>query len=565
LLLLLEEKRRRATAQQIEEDRAACVTFKEFVKRAWPIIEPGHPLSWSFYIQAVCDHLQAVSDGKIRKLIINIPPRTGKSNIVSVLWPVWEWTRNPTLRMVLATYNLQKLSLPLSGKRRDLIVSEWFQDRWGDKVKLSKDQREKSDFKNTVQGQMFCTSTGAVLTGRGGMRLILDDPQDPEAAESEVQRQGTIEWLCATWPSRKDNPDAAEVLVQQRLHEDDATGLFIKQGGWVRLKIPMQYAGEPNVTQLGYRDPRRTEGEVLDPRRFPPYHLEDLKRRMSDYSIAGQLQQEPAPRGGAWIKRAWLHEWKYSDTQTGYMSIMDGQYEFDPWKTFRFCTVDPAVTSKELVGGETKKKLTDPDYTVIAAWVCFATTRGPALLLVDLIRARMEGPDIVPAIQAMHREWKFAVIGIESVAFQQVLVQQARRLGLPVREISTKNEEEGMDAPLFRIDKDKAARILASTPFMKDGRFFIPVYTTWREEYVTELTRYPNTSHDDQADCTAMGIAVAEKYRGEGIPDMYNRPNQNQGVHSVDAPSRANQDRPKDKLEGWDYTNRSGRDPLDGF
>lgn len=198
------------------------------------------PLVDGWYIKAICDHLQSVSEGRIKKLIINVPPRTAKSSLVSILWPVWEWTREPSLRSMFASY-AQKLALRDSLRRREILTSQWYQDRWGDRVTLSRDQREKADFKNDAQGMMYCTSTGGTVTGRGGMRLILDDPQDPVGAESELVRESTIQWLNSTWPSRKDSPDAAEVLIQQRLHEMDATGLYLKQGGWDHLCIPMEY------------------------------------------------------------------------------------------------------------------------------------------------------------------------------------------------------------------------------------------------------------------------------------------------------------------------------------
>lgn len=478
-------------------------SFSYFVQQAWHVIEPATPLKWNWHLSAICDHLQAVSEGRIKKLIINVPPRTGKSNIVSVLWPCWEWARNPSSRWLFATYNLQKLSLPLATKRRDVLLSEWYQERFGDKVQLAPDQREKSNFKNTEQGAMLATATGAVVTGLGGSRLVLDDPQDPDGAESELVRESTIQWLNMTWPSRKDSPEAAEVLIQQRLHERDATGLFLSQGGWVLLKIPMRYQGDPNPTDLGYRDPRTVKGEVLQPERFPPDFLEDLTRRLGPYGTSGQLEQEPAPPEGGLIKRSWIRHYEESNTTEGRrLALPGGEYRIDPENCVKFATVDLAVTEKDI------KSETDPDYTVMASWAIFRSHRGPFLILLDLIRDRMEGPDILAKLAAFHKHWRFSVIGVESVAFQVMIVQQALRLGLPVREISQKADA------IYKLDRDKVGRAISSTPLMADGRFFVPTYAPWLGDYIKELIVFPNAAHDDMLDATTSAIGILHSLGG---------------------------------------------------
>ena len=484
-------------------------SLHEFVKATWHVIEPGVPFKDNWHLKLICDHLQAVTEGKLKRLIINVPPRTGKSSIVSVLWPCWEWTRNASIPFMFASYAL-RLALRDNLRRRQIVESKFYQDRFGGKVGFAGEQREKAYFRNTAQGSMFASSLGSSnILGFGGLRLVLDDPQDPTGAESEVVRESVTEWLCRTWPSRKDSPEAAEVLIQQRLHEGDATGLYLKQGGWTHLKVPMEWEGDSECAPE-VADPRRNLGEILDEVRFPKDFLEDLKKRLGPYGVAGQLQQRPAPMEGGIVKREWLKH--YDVLKDGRISVMDGLYEYDAMSHFRFCTADLAAREKEL-GGPGRGQKTDPDYTVFAAWSVFITAQGlPILTLLDLVRERMEGPDILKKLKAFHRRWDFSVIGMETISFQLSMFQFARREGLPVREISTRR---GGDV-LYRIDTDKMGRMMRATNLLADGRFWIPAYASWLDAFESELCTFPNAAHDDMCDVVAYGVAIAERIRGRG-------------------------------------------------
>jgi predicted phage terminase large subunit-like protein len=212
--------------------------------------------------------------------------------------------------------------------------------------------------------------------------------------------------------------------------------------------------------------------------------------------------QDPSPLGGGIIKSAWLKPWSYNAQR--YCVLGDSGATFDPKRGLRFCTVDLAFTEKEI--GE--KKQDDPDYTVFAAWYAFSSGKGfPILVLLDLLRDRMEGPDILEKLKGFHEHWNFQVIGFESVAAQKALFQYAKKMQLPVREISTKKDP----AALFTIDGDKLARVVAATPLMAMGHFYVPAYAPWLVEYIQEITRFPNAAHDDQADVTAYAVPIAQK------------------------------------------------------
>jgi predicted phage terminase large subunit-like protein len=526
--LLLAARRNPQAALLAADAEAARRKFREFARLAWPILVPGTPLVEHFAFDAICEHLEAVSRGQIKKLIINVPPGMAKSTLVAVLWPCWEWTWRPTVQWLFATY-AKDLTFRDASKRRDFMSDQWYTDRFGEAFELSKEGVQ--ELRNSRMGHMFSTSTGGQTTGWRGDRLVLDDPQDPKGAESDIKRASTIEWLTRTWPTRINagSSFAAEILIQQRLHEQDATGLYLKAGGWDHLKIPLEYTGKKYSTSIGATDPREGANQSISERLYPPAHVVSLKKALGPYGVAGQLQQEPAPAEGGIIKRAWIE--RFYTREGEYLEIPD--YKFRPRDHFVFVTLDPAVTKDEI------EDQTDPDYTCMGVWCCMQTTGGPVLCLLDRTRERLEGPDIIPKLEEVCKVWHPALVAIETVAFQKSIFQQAKRKGIPCREMSTKEDA------LIRIDGDKVARAYAATPLMADGRFFVPPYAPWLPEYIQELTSFPNAAHDDQVDMTTYACAIAlkvEQYAGRTYDG---------GGEETRVSQERDDDAPPDPLAGW--------------
>ena len=494
-----------------------------FVREAWPLVEGDRELKWNWHMDAVCQHLQALDDGTLpkRKLIFNVPPRTSKSTLVTVMFPIWVWTRRPWVQFMFASYSFS-LSRDHAYKRRQVLDSKWFQERWGEKVAASTDRNNVVEISNTAKGLMYTTSVGGSTTGRGGDYLLLDDPNSAEEMESEVQRASCLRFVDVAWSTRaNDAKTVREVVIQQRTHEDDVTGHLLKQqpDEWLHVKIPMEYNPDSTGRSTSiWSDPRKVKGEIIDPIRFPTKYIETQKIRLGTYRYAGQYDQEPAPLGGGIIKASWLRPWYHNADKDIVLPglINGGDYKFNPWNVTRFATVDLAFTEEEI--GE--KKLDDPDFTVMAAWAAFKLKRGTVLVLLDLIRERMEGPDMLLKLEAFHTHWRFAVIGFETIQAQKALFQFARKMGLPVREISTKNDEEA----LYRLDKDKVSRVVAATPLMEAGGFYVPTYAPWLLDYTQELTRFPNASHDDQCDVTSCAVPIADKVASILEPDRGERP-----------------------------------------
>lgn len=279
-------------------EREACQrSLDEFVRSAWPIMEPSRELVWGWHMDVVCEHLEAVTAGQILRLLINIPPGTMKSSLVSVMWPAWEWTNDPSKRYVTASYE-QGLATRDARKMRNIVASDWYQRHWG--VTLTGDQNQKMYFENTDTGFRQACAV-ASMTGKRGDRVIWDDPHNVESALSDAERKRDVRVFRETLPTRLTEPDAsAIVIVMQRLHEEDVSGEALSDDfGYTHLCLPMEY--EPAracVTVLGRADRRSAEGELLFPERFSREVVERDKKIMGAWAWAGQSQQRPAPRGG---------------------------------------------------------------------------------------------------------------------------------------------------------------------------------------------------------------------------------------------------------------------------
>ena len=284
-------------------------SLADFVRLAWPVIEPGQPYVHGRHIDVMCEHLEAVTSGQIRRLLINVPPGTSKSTVVGVFWPMWEWgPRNmPSMRYVGVAHE-QTLGIRDNLKCRRLASSAWYQRLWGDRVVMTRDQNEKLNFENAATG-FRQVATPSNITGRRGDRVILDDPLSAENANSETEREKVNLWFRESLPTRLNNPDrSAIVVVMQRLHERDVSGLIVaEQLGYEHLMLPMRFEPERScATVLGQADWRAEDGELLFPERFPLDTVDELEKTMGAYATAGQHQQRPAPREGGLFQRAWF-------------------------------------------------------------------------------------------------------------------------------------------------------------------------------------------------------------------------------------------------------------------
>jgi hypothetical protein len=232
-----------------ERQKRKCEeSLHEFFLQAWGVLEPATALVDSWHYQLISEHLELITRGEFRKqypdklgVLINVPPRTGKSSLVSIAWPVWSWIARPSLRFLCASYSDQ-LSTEHSMARRNLVTSRWYQERWGERFTLLADRNRVNDFGNDKMGFMIGTSVGGTATGLGGDICIGDDLLNQDESFSEAARTATNRWLDATFSTKLNNPSmGAFVHISQRLAEDDPTGHLLDQspGRWIHLKIPL--------------------------------------------------------------------------------------------------------------------------------------------------------------------------------------------------------------------------------------------------------------------------------------------------------------------------------------
>lgn len=301
-----EELRRAAVKVQ-----ASLLTerFSDFAKAAWHVLEPTAPLKWGWAMDAICEHLEAVSKGDIKRLLINVPPGCMKSLLTGVMWPAWEWTNSGRRSMrYLGTAHKQELAVRDNLKCRRLIQSQWYQERWP--VMLAGDQNQKTRFENDKTGfreAMAFTS----LTGSRADRLLIDDPLSVDDGNSEAAIHAAEITFTEAIPTRVNNDDSAIVVIMQRLHEKDTSGIIIERNlGYVHLMLPMRFETERRcITSIGFRDPRKHDGELLFPERFSEKSVSNLEATLGSYATAGQLQQRPVPRGGGLFKTKHLQLW----------------------------------------------------------------------------------------------------------------------------------------------------------------------------------------------------------------------------------------------------------------
>jgi predicted phage terminase large subunit-like protein len=300
------ERERQRIARDAELIRARCGTLAGFVREGWHVLEPVAPLVWNWHLDALCAHLEAVTGGRITRLLANVPPGSSKSLITSVFWPAWEWTF-PALRSkrYLATAFNEGPVKRDTRKCRDLILSDWYRSLWPE-VQLVR--TAETSFANSSTGTREGVPFGS-LTSQRGDRLIIDDPHSTETAESAAERQATTRKFREGATNRlNDQERSAIVVIMQRLHEEDVSGVILKLGmEYVHLCLPMEFEPERRCrTIVGFEDPRSQDGELLDPIRFPREAVEKLKRDMGTYAYAGQYQQRPVPREGGLFKRHWF-------------------------------------------------------------------------------------------------------------------------------------------------------------------------------------------------------------------------------------------------------------------
>jgi predicted phage terminase large subunit-like protein len=515
-----------------------------FVRAAWPVLYPERPLVWSWHYDLLCEHLTLVRQRKLRRLIINVPPRTAKSTITTILFPCWVWTTEPGHCFLCASY-AAGLSSEHSVARRQLLGSAWFQALWGGRFKIGDGQDLKTQFDNDHRGQMIATSVGGANTGRGGDTLIVDDPLSAGQALSDAERTTANEWFDFTLRSRLNDPaTGAIVVIMQRLHEHDLTGHLLEeqqaashklQAGsyepqaasdnpegasacslklvacsskladdWLLLRIPLVAEADERwrypISGLVYE---RRAGEVLQPERFPPPVVEGLKAR--SLLFAGQYQQRPAPLEGNLVRREWIRYYGGVDPVTGApddplpdsfdLEILSVDCAFKDLETGDYTAIGRIGVKgrRRYVLNVINRHLSmSATETAIGNW-----SRGAGAL--------GQSPT-VPLRGTKGQEPRSGIhaILIEDAANGPAIIERLKR---NMRRVIAVTPEGG-----------KLARFMAMQPEWEAGDWYVDRNAAWTEPLIGQLIQFPRAQHDDMCDMLSQAsIWLQKREGGSGI------------------------------------------------
>lgn len=491
--------------------RKARLSLAAFFRYSWHVIEPeGTPLVWNWHLQVVCDHFQALLEGRLAKnnIAVSVPPGSSKSRIMAVALPAWWWIDHPSHRWMFSSGN-PRVATRDSLNCRTLIESDWYRLWFKPKWRLAADQNVKMLYKNTAGGFRQALSSNAKVTGDRADFLGMDDLLDAAEAESRNARDSINTWYDQAYGSRLNNIRTGKrAMIAQRLHEADPVGHVMKSGDWELLSIAAEYEpprppdpteAEPNPvappkprTSLGWSDPRNEAGELLDPIRLPVDVLAAEKRRLGTRGYAAQYTQRPAPAEGAIIKRAWLQSYRTPRDADG-----------RPLAPALLCKalgitqivqgVDTALTEK-----------TQSDHTADVT-IGVAPSRYYVL---DMYQEKVESPVAKRDIAMLAAKWNATAVVIEGGSSHsgKAIVQEFRReTRLPVIEVSPS------------MDKIAAMNVVA--PTVEAMTVYIPDDQPWSVDFIHMLTTFPAAEHDDVPD--AFRLALAYIVTGGGGMGMW--------------------------------------------
>lgn len=437
--------------------------LKAFVQKAFYELE-GKPLTPSINVDIICDTLVRSYLGERPRQIVNVPPRSLKSFIVTVCFPAWLLGNNPKAKIIALSY-AQDLAAKFSRDTRRIMGADWYK-RTFPKTRLNPNKSGENEFETTEGGFRMSTSVGGVLTGRGADYIIVDDPMKPTDAHSDTIRNKVNEWVDSTLFTRLDDKRNGKIIVvMQRLHSDDLTG-HLADKGFDQLILPAIAVEEQCFFLLDGRSILRQPGDLLQPDRETQAVLDQLKVDMGSKNFSAQYQQQPVPFDGNILKKEWIHRFDRVSTRG-------------------------IVLSLDVASGTVKNN----DYSVCTVW----GRREGYAYLVDVYRMRLDFPKL---IQKIHEIW------VKYGQYQRYLLIEENGLGL---QLIQQLKYEGINAIGIRPQGDKVERFESVTPMFESGQVLLPKNEPWLAEYEHELLSFPSVKHDDQVDSTSQFLIWHQK------------------------------------------------------
>lgn len=409
----------------------------------------------------ICKALERVYTGRTTRLIINVPPRSGKTEVAVKAFIAWTMGLAPDSEFIHASYS-KRLATANAYDIRAMMQHEAYRlvFPW---LRLQDDSKAKDEFRTTAGGIVYATGADGTITGYGagkmrdgfGGAIIIDDPHKAGEATSSVMRQNVINWYQTTIQSRLNKTDTPIIVIMQRLHEEDLSGWLLSGGSgetWEHLVIPA----------------RDESGESFWPEQFPPEMLDRLELT-SPYVFAGQYMQRPAPLGGGIFKDEW---WRYFDAM-------------------------PPIKHRSIYADTAQKTKEQNDYSVLQCW---GVTPDNQMVMLDMVRGKWEAPELETMARAFwqkHHSQPYhgplRTFKVEDKVSGTGLIQKLKREGIPI-------------VPIQR-NVDKVTRAFDAAPYIQSGNVYLMRTTPHLADFLSEAAVFPNGTHDDMIDATMSAIA----------------------------------------------------------
>jgi predicted phage terminase large subunit-like protein len=438
--------------------------FASFIGKCFHTLAPGSPFQMNWHIAAVAYRLEQVRLGKIRRLIINMPPRSLKSVMSSVAFPAFVLGHDPSKRLIAVSYG-SDLAIKHSNDFRAIVNSQWYQ-RVFRQTRVSRLKNTELEVTTTKYGFRLATSIDGTLTGRGGDIVVVDDPLKPIDALSDARRERVNDWYNNTLLSRLDDKrEGAIIIVMQRLHMDDLTGILCRTSDeWTVLSLPA-IAEQDERVQIGAdRYHVRRAGNLLHAEREPIAILDSIRSQLGSDTFAAQYQQEPIPPGGALIKRNWVGRYEQPPALDSSSQVLQS------WDT----------AAKE--GGEN-------DFSVATTWLM----QRNKYYLIDVMRGRFNYPTL-----RARAVWHARAHGANKILIEDTGVGTA---------LIAELQNEGLPAIAVKPELDKLTRMSIQSAKFESGQVFFPSQAPWLADLESELFAFPNARHDDQVDSISQALA----------------------------------------------------------
>lgn len=439
--------------------------FTAFIHRCFSSLSPGAHYEPNWHIEALAYRLEQVRAGQIKRLIVNMPPRSLKSVSCSVAFPAFALGHDPTKRVICVSYGAD-LAVKHANDCRAVMKSDWYRRAFpGTIISASKDT--EGEFVTTRNGYRMTTSLDGTLTGRGGDLIIIDDPLKPIDALSQVKRERVNDWYYNTLLSRLDDKkNGAIILVMQRLHLHDLTGVLLEASDeWTVLTLKAIADDAEDIPIGDGKQHHRPAGTVLHETREPRPVLESYKAQIGSYTFAAQFQQSPVPQGGGMIKRTWPR-----------------RYSVLPL-TSRPARVIFSLDTASKDGSEN-------DWSVCTVWLIHENK----YYLVDVLRGRFDYPTLKARLIAFAGVHKPRKILIEDTGVGTGLIAELKKISR-------------YPAIAVKPERDKRTRMDIQSAKFESGQVYLPERAPWLADLEAELFSFPQSRYDDQVDSISQALA----------------------------------------------------------